>query len=167
MNTPMYSPPWPSASMTSPRPRLGAVHATCGFTLIELLVTITVAAILTAIALPAMRTFVQNDRQWTQMNALVMSMNAARSEAIKQDVANGVFVCPSANGLTCSNAAGAWGQGWIVVSSAPGSTPIMSVPAVSTGSTLTEATPLPAVTFLSNGMVAAAAAFTICDSRGP
>ncbi len=144
-------------------PRGHAARANSGFTLIELLITIAVAAILLTIAIPAFQNFLRNDRQWTTANSLVMSLNAARSEAIKQDTA--VSVCPTANGTTCS-AASPWSQGWIVLSSASGSTPALTVPSLATGTTLTEASGLTAVTFLSTGMVSAQAAFTLCDPRG-
>jgi type IV fimbrial biogenesis protein FimT len=145
----------PAGSQTARRPR--------GFTLIELMVTVATAAILTSIALPAMRTFFQNDRLWTEQNSIVLSLNAARSEAIKQNAS--VSVCPSSDGATCNNSS-AWANGWVVLASTAGSAPIQSVPALPTGNTLTEASSLTAVTFLSNGMVQAAAAFKFCDSRG-
>jgi type IV fimbrial biogenesis protein FimT len=135
-----------------------------GYTLIELLVTMSVAAIVAAVAIPSFRSFLQNDRQWTQATNLVVSLNAARSEAIKQDVTGGVSVCASSDGATCN--ANAWSQGWIVISNAPNSTPIQSMPALSTGTTLSEASALLQVTYFSNGTVSASAAFTMCDQRG-
>jgi len=122
-----------------------------------------VGAILLTIAFPAFQSFLSNDRQWTDANSLVMSLNAARSEAIKQDTT--VSVCPTTNGTTCS-ATAPWSQGWIVLSSAPGSAPVFTVPALATGTTVKEASGLTAVTFASSGMVAAQAAFTLCDARG-
>ena len=145
--TPAYSPP----------------HS--GFTLVELLVTVAVLAVVLALAVPAFKSFVQDDRQWAQQNSLVMSLNAARSEAIKQDVGGGVSVCASVDGLTCGPAGTAWSQGWIV-SSAASPKPVMSVGALPAGTTLTEAGGATAVTFLSSGMVAAPVAFTMCDGRG-
>jgi type IV fimbrial biogenesis protein FimT len=140
-------------------------RAARGFTLIELMVTIAVVGILVSVAVPAMQGFLQDDRQSTQANSLWMSLNLARSEARKQDVS--VSVCPSNDGLTCSGSASSWAQGWIVLSAAPGTTaPAMAVPAMATGSMLTEATSLATVTFFSNGMASAPAAFTLCDSRG-
>ncbi len=152
-----------SAHCKASNPRGRAARANSGFSLIELLITISVAAILLTIAVPAFQNFLRNDRQWTTANALVMSLNAARSEAIKQDTA--VSVCPTANGTSCS-AASPWSQGWIVLSSAPGATPALTVPTLAAGTTLTEASGLTAVTFLSTGMVSAQAAFTLCDARG-
>jgi type IV fimbrial biogenesis protein FimT len=129
------------------------------------MVTITVVGILAGVAIPSMRAYVQDERQYTQAQRLWMSLNLARSESRKQDVS--INVCPSTDGLTCSGSATGWSTGWIVLSSAPGTTkPTMTVPALPSGSTLAEAAPLASVTFYSNGMVNAPAAFTLCDSRG-
>jgi type IV fimbrial biogenesis protein FimT len=155
-----------TTQLLTPR-QLGKVSPACvssGFTIIELMVTVMVVAVLSAIAVPAMRTFVQNDRQWTQSSSLVMSLNFARNEAIKQDVSSGVEVCPSTDGLNC-DPSGKWAEGWIVTA-VPGAA-IMTAPALPSGTSLTEATGQPSVTFLSTGMAAAPAAFTMCDNRGP
>ncbi|HZT01599.1 MAG TPA: GspH/FimT family pseudopilin [Steroidobacteraceae bacterium] len=145
------------------QPGIGAAAKEPGFTLIELMITLAVAMILLVIAFPALQNFLRNDRQWTTANSLVMSLNAARSEAIKQDTA--VSLCPTTNGTSCSTTA-PWAQGWIVLSGAAGAAPVFTVPPLATGTTLTEANGLQTVTFLSTGMVAAPAAFTLCDSRG-
>ena len=151
--------------------------ASRGFTLVEVMMSLAVAAILVAIGLPSMRSMVQNDRQWTQATTLVIGLNAARSEARKQDVS--VNICPSTDGLTCNGAS--WSQGWIVVSTAPAANtvgPIIAGPALPTGTTLISAsspagTAVSTLSFLSNGMVllnntlSSNAAFTMCDSRGP
>jgi type IV fimbrial biogenesis protein FimT len=142
-----------------------------GFTLVELLVTVAVLSVLLSLAVPAFRTYLQNDTQWLQQNTLLMTLNSARSEAIKQDVAAGVQVCASADGLTCTGAN--WAQGWIVLSSAS-ATPIQVVGALPVGTTLSEANGNLSLTFLSNGGLntaalanpGAAVAFTMCDSRG-
>ena len=152
-----------------------------GFTLIELLVTVVVLSILLGLAVPAFRTFMQNDQQWVQQNNLVLALNAARSEAIKQDVAGGVTVCASTGtGVppTCDGAS--WAVGWIVLPSvnpfnpAALPKPLQVVGALPPGTTLNEANGNLQLTFLSSGVLntaallnpAAPVAFKMCDSRG-
>jgi len=140
--------------------------AQAGFTLMELLITLVCGGILLALAVPAFRTFMQNDQLWMSQSQLVMSLNAARSEAIKQDVTNAVQVCASADGKTCG---GTWSQGWIAVNQADPANPVVfqSMGAVPTGTTVTEASGITAVTFLPNGTAnPAPVAFRICDARG-
>lgn len=100
-----------------------------GFTLIELMVTISIVAIMAAIAIPAFQDFIRQTRVTTQTNDFITVLNYARSESIKQGRA--VTVCKSAN-LTACTTAGNWDQGWIVfvdsnkdrlVSAAAGTTP--------------------------------------------
>jgi type IV fimbrial biogenesis protein FimT len=142
-----------------------------GFTLIELLITVLVASLLLTIAVPAFRSYVQNDEQWVQQNTLILSLNGARSEAIKQDTAAGIQVCASSDGATCAGAS--WAQGWIVLNTQSGKV-VQTVGALPTGTTLTEANGNLTITYLSNGAInsaalanpAAAPAFTMCDTRG-
>ena len=130
-----------------------------GFTLIELLVTILIAGILVAIGVPAFNSFVLNDRDIGQANSLVASFNYARSEAVKQNLAAGVTVCPSTDGATCGGTA--WSGGWIVLD-AQGNV-LSAVPALAGGNTLT---PGSGVTFQSNGLPSGPLTIRICDSRG-
>ena len=149
-----------------------------GFTLMELIITILVAAILTAIAVPAFDSFVKNDRDSAQINSLAYSMNYARSEAVKRDLATGVSVCPSADGLNCNGAA--WAGGWMVYYIDPANpgvnVPLQTVPALAGGNTVTShgaATTATGITFLSSGgatglagPMAAPLQINICDTRG-
>ena len=84
-----------------------------GFTLVELLVTMTLVAILSAIALPSLSSFVTNSRVSSRANDFVAAINLARSEAVKRS--SGVTICPSSNAATCATAAD-WASGWIVFS---------------------------------------------------
>jgi type IV fimbrial biogenesis protein FimT len=133
-----------------------------GFTLIELLVTMLVAGILVAIAVPAFNNFVLNDRDIGQANSLVSSLNYARSEAIKQNIAGGVTVCPSVNGTSCAGSV--WSQGWIVINAA-GSV-LSAVPALAGSNTLTATGSPSGVTFASTGLPSGQLTICICDTRG-
>lgn len=81
-----------------------------GFTLLELMVTMTIAGILAGIAIPNMRSFLQNNRIASTGNDLLHSIQIARTEGIKrQQTAGGtVTVCSTADStladasLTCS-----------------------------------------------------------------
>jgi type IV fimbrial biogenesis protein FimT len=74
-----------------------------GLTLIELMVTLSVAAILMAVAIPNVRTFILNNRLTSGVNDLLHSINVARTEAIKRQ--NGsVVVCGTDNPTAADNA---------------------------------------------------------------
>jgi type IV fimbrial biogenesis protein FimT len=140
-----------------------------GFTIVELLVAMAVAGILAAIGIPAFNSFVQNDRDTSQINSLAMSLNLARSEAVKRNTSVGVKVCPSSNGA-CNSPAGGWGAGWIVLDLDPNNTlaPVLQqVPALA-GTNVLTATGGGAngITFRSNGSVVASLKVKVCDARG-
>src|SRR5262252_3441779 len=140
-------------------------RATGGFTLIELLITIVVLSILLALAVPSFRTFMQNDQQWVQTNNLILALNTARSEAIKNDagslvapvtaavIPGGAQICSSNNRLSCTGTP--WEQGWIVLGVDPANPQspakrLQVVGARPTGTTLTEWSGNLTLTFLSS-----------------
>lgn len=84
---------------------------TRGFTLIELMVTLAVAIILTAVAVPAYRSVMANNRVISQTNALVTGFQLARAEAVSRG--QPVAVCARADDTTCG-ASTAWANGWLV-----------------------------------------------------
>ncbi len=142
------------------------VAAASGFTVIEMVVTVTIAAILVAVGVPAMSSFIQNGRNSSQAASLVLILTYARNEALKRDIAAGVTVCPSADGQNC-DPAGNWAERWIVPDPVtPANTPLQTGTPLSSSNTINEATGQVKVTFLPSGAVQTPVAFRICDSRG-
>lgn len=90
-----------------------------GFTLIELMITLTVAAILLAVAVPSFTDIIRNNRLTAASNDLLRSTQLARSEAVKRQTP--VVVCAATDAMaaqpTCSK--GAFSQ-WIVFVDADG-----------------------------------------------
>jgi type IV fimbrial biogenesis protein FimT len=71
-----------------------------GFTLIELMVTISVAAILVALAAPGMAEFIARNRLSSQTNELIAEIAMARSESATRGAR--ISLCISSNGTSCS-----------------------------------------------------------------
>ena len=72
------------------------------------MITVTVLAILATVAIPNMRSTIQNNRMTAQANGFLTAFQLARSEALKRNAP--VSVCPSSNGSECG---GDWEDGWI------------------------------------------------------
>lgn len=83
-----------------------------GFSIVELMVTLSVAAILLAIASPSLAAFFRANRLATVSNELVLTLQLARAEATRRG--RDVSVCFSTDGTACSGGT-AWNGGWIVV----------------------------------------------------
>lgn len=87
-----------------------AARPVAGFTLMELLMALVILAIILAGAVPAFRTFLQNNRLDGQANDMVAAAQLARSEALKRGVQ--VAMCSSSDGANCG---GTFTNGWVVV----------------------------------------------------
>lgn len=86
-----------------------------GFGLIELIVTISIIAILMAIALPSFQGTLNSNRTTSQMNDLVAAFNLARNEAISRNRAITVCAANTSSGVptNCAGSTG-WNLGWMV-----------------------------------------------------
>lgn len=95
------------------RTRAPARAAARGFTLLELMVTLSIAAVLVAIAAPNLRNIIRNGELAATANDVIHSLQLARTEAIKRQ--RPVVWCASTNPLaalpTCAIGAPV---GWIV-----------------------------------------------------
>jgi len=76
-----------------------------GFTLIELMVTVSVAAVLLAVAAPSFSRLIASNRITTQSNEFVGGLNLARAEAVRQG--QGVSIRSESAGID-------FGTGWKV-----------------------------------------------------
>ncbi len=82
-----------------------------GVTLIELLIALLIASVMLTLGVPSFQAVLDNQRMTAGTNELVMSLNLAKSEAIKRVVY--VSICKTSNGQACT-AVGNWDDGWIV-----------------------------------------------------
>ena len=86
-----------------------------GFTLIELMVTIAIGGILLAVGIPSFQDFIAKSKVAETNNALVHSLQLARSASMERLEATGVCVSndPMADDATCSKGA-SYNKGWLV-----------------------------------------------------
>jgi type IV fimbrial biogenesis protein FimT len=130
-----------------------ALGATAGFSIIELMVTVTLAAILLAIAIPSFRGTIVSNRIVTQSNELVGAINFARSEAIARNA--NIVLCRTgtATSTACSLSRSDW-TNWIVRNAAA-TPPVVrrgTVNSYNGTMTVTSDLSLDAVTFSSDGL---------------
>ena len=83
-----------------------------GFTLLEVLIVLFVGVLLVSVAIPNMTGLVADSRRSSATTELLLSMNLARSEALKRH--RHVTICKSADGESCGDDDVAWSDGWIV-----------------------------------------------------
>lgn len=81
------------------------------YTLIELMVTISIVAILAAVAIPSYNNLLNNSRQSAALNLFLGELYLARSEAVKRS--RQVVICASSDGVSCSNS-NTWKNGRII-----------------------------------------------------
>ena len=142
-----------------------------GFTFIEMIVTLTIAGILIALAAPAMRDFILNQRLATQANDFIGDLNLARSEAIRR--ATNVTVCKQGGTLaspSCSSSA-AWSAGRVVFVDTDSDGQLESNETVLRVRESLDGNNTNSIVFASTGLTTLTTGTEVtmrfCDSRGP
>jgi type IV fimbrial biogenesis protein FimT len=92
-----------------------------GFTLWELLNTLAVAGVLLGLAVPSFRSFVLDSRLTADVNAFVLAVQMARSEAAKRGEI--VIVCKTADLIRCGGNELDFDAGWMVFVNSDGLLP--------------------------------------------
>lgn len=87
-----------------------------GFTVLELMIALAIGAIIITLAVPSFKASLDNQRMTNATNELVMSLNLAKSEAIKR--VSYVTICKSSDSASCTGATTSWDDGWIVFANA-------------------------------------------------
>ena len=117
-----------------------------GVTLVEIMVTISVLAIILAVAGPGFQQYIASSRSNALSNDLLTASQLARSEAIKRS--ENVRLCRrNAAGTACDNNTD-WSAGWLVISA---SNEVIRVWAPVNGATIT-ATPAGPIAYRPVGM---------------
>jgi type IV fimbrial biogenesis protein FimT len=109
-----------------------------GFTLLELLIALVIAAIVAALGVPGLGGYIAEQRVQSRADALLRSLERARSEAIRRGAR--VDLCPGDG--ACTAGALPWEGGWTLVADAERSTPIVSERASEAGITIRGNRPL-------------------------
>jgi type IV fimbrial biogenesis protein FimT len=151
-----------------------------GLTMVELMATLTIAAILLAIAVPSFRGIMQNSARTNALSDVTTLLTRGRSEATTRNVP--VTACVSSDQIACSTAVNTWESGWILFiddgkgsggvrgnSVRDGDEELVAVHgALDRDSTLrTSGFPSArAVRFEANGTLQSAGTFVYCDTRG-
>lgn len=142
-----------------------------GYTLLELLVTLSIIAILSAIAVPSFDGVMNKTKQSSELNGFLSELHLARSEAIKRS--RQIVVCPSNNGSDCG-ADNTWSLGRIMFidnnrnNTRDNNDEILRITdAIETGLSIQASANISTnIRYRSDGMAAEVGELTVCDKRG-
>lgn len=144
-----------------------------GFTLIESLITLSVVSVLLVVAVPSFAELVADTRLVAAVNNMTVTLQLARSEAIKR--AQDIVICKGEPGLGCDSSR-TWQQGWIVFVDAntdrqwnsATETLVWTQPTLRRGATVTLHA-FPSANYFTyhlSGLAGSNGTFVFCDERG-
>ncbi|MFY9459586.1 MAG: GspH/FimT family pseudopilin [Aquabacterium commune] len=95
-------------------------HTRRGFTLVELMVTVAVVAILAAVAVPGMQSFLAKSGMNAVKDDFAIALQRARLDAINRNTCVSICQLAAEGGNTCATgtALGNWHRGWITYTNA-------------------------------------------------
>ena len=140
------------------------IKPTRGFTLVELMVTVSIIAIVAAIALPSMGWMANAARLDGQADEMTTTMQMARAEAVRRNAR--MTVCGTTDGTTC--ASGTTWTRWIIrgrdnVESESTGTEVVDVIRDTTASGDVQITgPAAGIVFRPSGIIDSAQTVTVC-----
>ena len=129
-----------------------------GFTLVELMVTVSIIAIVAAVALPSMGWMANAARLDGQADEMVTTMQMARAEAVRRNAR--MTVCGTTNGTTC--ASGTTWTRWIITGrdNVSGTTDVIRDTTASGDVQVTG--PSAGIVFRPSGIIDSAQTVTVC-----
>ena len=80
------------------------------------MIALTIASVIVVLGVPSFKGTIENQRMISATNVMVMSLNLAKSEAIKR--VTYVTICKSSNSVSCGAGGTSWNDGWIVFANA-------------------------------------------------
>lgn len=151
-----------------------------GITIVELVLALAVVAILVSTGVPAYSNFIQSNRLGKSSFDLYVTINLARSEAVKRRTR--VVLCRSGNPMattpSCGGTDNIWTTGWLVFASGDGNNTYESATDTLLGIGLVESPNVTVITnstsnnnleYNSDGTTnegGGTARFAVCDKRG-
>lgn len=151
-----------------------------GITIVELVISLAVVAILVTTGIPAYSNFIQSNRLAKSSFDLLVTINLARSEAVKRRTR--VVLCRTGNPMattpSCGGSANTWTTGWLVFASGDANNTYEAATDTLLGIGLVESPNVTVITnstsnnnleYNSDGTTnegGGTARFAVCDNRG-
>lgn len=92
--------------------RTGKLTKNRGFSVYDMLVAVGIVTVLGAVAIPALKPVLSNQRMATSVNTLMTALHLTRSTAVQSG--KRATLCPTRDGIECLGSSTAWQEGLMV-----------------------------------------------------